>query len=107
MNLGNNILDLINNITSNMSQYNNTGQRSSNVVYSNNYNQAQQEEDLNSIDSNEYEEMEDDEANVDENEIRRREFFMKRKSRIDDLNLFQYKNIDKFLKRKDEYAYII
>jgi len=98
-------MDLISNITSNVSQLNNQGQRSSNVAYSNNYNQH--EEDLNSVDSDEYDEIEDEDARVGGNEMREQEYFMKRKSRIDDLNLFQYKNIDKFLKRKDEYGLII
>jgi hypothetical protein len=106
MNLdNNNIMDFISSITNNFVQFNPNGQnRNRNSTYTNNYSQQQPEEDLNSNESyeNEYEEIDDDEAGVDQNEARRREYMEKRKERIEELNLFQYKNIDKFLTRKDE-----
>ena len=103
MNVDNNIMDIISSITSNFVQFNNNGQRNRNGTHTTSYNQPQQEEDLNSNESNEYdyEEIEDDDEQ-DENEARRRVLYEKRKNRIDELNLFQYKNIDKFLTRKDE-----
>jgi hypothetical protein len=109
MNLDNNLMDFISSITHNFVQLNNTnGQRDrQNANYNNNNyahyqpEQAQhQEEDLYSNESHEYEEVDEDE-NYEE-EVRQREILEKRKTRIEELNLFQYKNIDKFSKRKDE-----
>jgi hypothetical protein len=96
-------MDFISSITNNFVQFNGNGQRPNrNVTYSSNYAQQQPEEDLNESNEYQYEEVEDDEGNVDVNEARRRAFLEKRKERIEELNLFQYKNIDKFLTRKDE-----
>jgi hypothetical protein len=96
-------MDFISSITNNFVQFNNNGQRNRNVTYSSNYNQPQAQEDVNSNNSEyEYEEIEDEEGNVDDLEARRRMLLEKRKIRIEELNLFQYKNIDKFLTRKDE-----
>ena len=97
-------MDFISSITNNFVQFNNNGQRNRNVTYSSNHNPSQAQEDVHSHDSNEYEyeEIEDEDGSVEELEARRRILLEKRKNRIEELNLFQYKNIDKFLTRKDE-----
>lgn len=97
-------MDFISSFTNNIVQFNNNDPRNRNVTYTANNHQMQAEEDVNSNESNEYEyeESNDEDGNIDMNEARRQAFIEKRKERIDELNLFQFKNIDKFLTRKDE-----